>query len=69
MRDRAWGWLGLACLVGMVVRAAWVTRSFDWPMNALAVVAGLALILSEQREKNLPSRSSSSFRSGSDGGQ
>lgn len=48
MRDRAWGWLGLACLVGMIVRAAYVTQTLDWPMNVLALTAGVALMLNRR---------------------
>jgi hypothetical protein len=45
MNIRPLACLGYGCLLGMTVRAAWVTTLFDWPMNLLALAAGVALLL------------------------
>ena len=49
MNDNRWALLGLACLVGMILRAAWATQYFDWPMNLLACIAGVALLLAARK--------------------
>lgn len=49
MRGRSTIYLGLGCLLAMTVRAAWVTQDFDWTMNLLALVGGLALMLGRRR--------------------
>jgi hypothetical protein len=49
MRRRPWALLGYGSLAGMLLRATVATRADEWPINLLAFVAGLALIVDARR--------------------